>query len=139
MDDPRTKAGFIPAFFPRCDGAEPPEPEAADHVALRKLDFLAVYYHINLCSRRVRAARQGSDPAAVRSALQAMEKALLARDAVEDQHAPYGIAACPRIENGLITEIRFSAPSRPPVQSSSVSMRFAVPPPDYVRKQMDLA
>jgi hypothetical protein len=129
MEDPRTATGSDLSLFPLCDGGLAPFSSGEDPASGRKLDFLTVYYQINRCSQRLLEARKRSNPIAERAALQAMEKALLARDALENQCAPYGVAASPVLVDGLITDVRFSAPSAGPGRSSSVSMRFAVPPP----------
>jgi hypothetical protein len=73
----------------------------------------------------VRADKRG--PAEERIALQAIERALLARDALDDKYAPLGVAATPVFEKGFIKSVNFVQPA-PQQLASSLSMLFAVPP-----------
>jgi hypothetical protein len=137
MDDPPNNTSLGPSLFPFCDGGPPPIP-SEDPASARKLDFLGIYYQINCCAQRLLETRKRSDPIAERAALQLMEKALLARDALENECAPYGVAASPVMVNGFIADVRFSAPTAPLRQPSTVSMRFAVPPPPVVLGDADI-
>jgi hypothetical protein len=136
MQDPRNKPGFRPEWYPRCDGG----PAAADGGGRaaheRKLALLAAYYEINVRYRELITARQDPDrsPDREAAALRNMEQALLARDALQDEYAAYGIATSPQVENGLIRNVVFTTPgmAAPGAMASSLSMCFAVPirPPD---------
>ena len=126
MNDPRSLPGFDPTLYPQCDHADLPTDASA--IAARKLEFLAAYYDLNRSYRSLLSLRAaGRPPEEERAALQAIERALLARDALEDKYAPYGVVATPDFENGLVKNISFVQPPGPVVRSS-LSMFFAVPP-----------
>ncbi len=132
MEDPRTDPRFRPELYPRCSDSAPPLDDAQP-AAHRQLALLAAYYQINCCAEALQAVRQSAErsPAAERAALQELEKALLARDALEDQFAPYGLVSSPLVENGLITEVSFTSPNQPKIPVSSLSMYFALTPPKH--------
>lgn len=129
MKDPRWLPDFDPTLYPQCDHGAPPPASDKSPAAARKLEFLAAYYRINVFSRALRLIRaQGHAAADEREALQAIERALLARDALEDKYAPLGVVATPDFEDGLVKDVSFVQPARP-APASSLSMLFAVPPP----------
>ncbi len=131
MDDPRNNSHFKPELYPRCHDGPAPEPNAPEPAARRKLALLTAYYQINLCAQTLQTARQAPQRSkeVEHAALKALEKALLARDALEDQYAPYGIVSSPKVEGGLVTEVSFTStrPSGP--QLSSISMYYAMDVP----------
>jgi len=128
MTDPRTFPGFRPELYPRLEGAPAPTAAQDTNPALaRKLAVLAAYYQINLCYQRLLAARKaGTDE---RSALQELEKALLARDRLDDEFAVYGLVSSPEVVNGIIANVKFTAPGKTEPRFSAISMCFAVTPP----------
>lgn len=132
ITDPRLLSDFDPALYPQCDEVAAPSPYDVGVIALRKLEFLAAYYEINRCHQAllsVRASKHGL--VEERTALQAIERALLARDALDDKYAPLGVAATPVFEKGFVKTVNFvqAAPQR---VASSLSMLFAVPAPPPV-------
>jgi hypothetical protein len=138
MADPRAESGFRPDLFPLCEGRAVPSFETSDAITRRKLDYLLVYYEINLRYQQLLAARQSPAGEAERTALQAIEQALLARDALEDQHARFGVIACPVIENGIIVNLKFAAPPSRSQSFSSMTMTFNLPVP-WLNEKMDPA
>ena len=133
ITDPRLLSDFDPALYPQCDEVAAPSPYEVGVSALRKLEFLAAYYEINRRHQAllsVRASKGG--PVEERSALQAIERALLARDGLEDKYTPLGVAATPVFEKGFVKSVNFVQPAPPPA-ASSLSMLFAVqaPPPAH--------
>jgi hypothetical protein len=127
MDEP-----LDPALMPRCEGEAPPAPDDTSPTAEMKRAFLAAYYQINVLSRRLSTVRakppSTARAAAEREVLQAIERAILARDALEDEHAVAGIIGQPTFENGVVTDIHFTFPGRRYGGMSSTTMCFAVAP-----------
>lgn len=128
MTDPRSAPNFQPELYPQCDGLPAPLPAGASAPAKRKLELLAAFYDINRCYQSVAAARKnhGIGSAEERAALQEMEKALRAKDALEDQHAAYGIVGSPKVQAGFIRNVTFTSP-QVSKQYSTLSVYFAVP------------
>jgi hypothetical protein len=131
--DPRLRFDFDPALLPACDGALPPEPHEweSNPRARMKFEFAAAYYEINSSYRQLLAARKTPSPfeQRERAALQAIECAILRRDALEDKYAPTGVLATPVLMNGVVTDIQFLTPRPSREQPSMISMCFAVTPP----------
>lgn len=126
MDDPRNTAGFRPELFPLMDGMPAPSQGNTELAAQRKLSLAAAFYRINCAYQDFLAAKASGAADGERTALQAMEKALIARDALQDQLAPFGIAATPEVKNGVIANLVFTSPRGGSGQSSFLSMCFAV-------------
>ena len=127
MNDPRSLPGFEPTLYPQCDHGVPPTDISV--TTIRKLEFLAAYYELNRSYRALMSIRaNGRSQQEERAALQAIERALLARDALEDKYAPFGVVASPEFENGFVKNISFVQPPGPKI-GSSLSMLFGVPPP----------
>ena len=109
--DPREEAEFNPRYYPRANGQPAPPPGSEcknDRIILR---FLAAYYRINLEATRHREllTQQGihAGAPAEREVLQAIERALCHRDALEDEFAPFGVIAEPVLQEGVTVDVRF--------------------------------
>jgi hypothetical protein len=92
--------------------ATDPSVDPDDHNHRVVLQFLAAYYDINCQHQQLTAARALADPvqrlAREHECLQAIEKTLIRRDALEDQYAPFGIIAEPLAKDGYTIDIRFT-------------------------------
>ncbi len=135
MKDPRIEPGFIPRRFPRCDGKPFDAVSGADGLHQVKAQFLAAYYRINGAYARRVALRQHARPRpeAERSVLQAIERAIRAKEALEDRYASRGIVATPVYQRGYTVDVRFQHPRALPIRlmaavsSSSRTLVFALP------------
>jgi hypothetical protein len=128
MNSSSSDPNFDPALYPKCDQGPPPSPLDGDSTSAAKREFLAAYYRLNQSHWRlatVRGERRSAEEE--RTALQAIELALLARDAVEDKYAPLGIMATPEFTKGYVTNVSFGQPPRA-ARGASLSMVFAVQP-----------
>jgi hypothetical protein len=123
---------FEQTLVPRCDGQAVPAPDDTSARARMKREFAAVYHGINVLSRKLASVRAtpGSPErlATEREVLQEIEKALLARDALDDGHASTGIIASPVFERGVVTDIYFTMPGQRPGAASATSLCFTVTP-----------
>src|SRR5829696_8265466 len=112
FEDPRLQADFRLQYYPTANGKDAPVVGAAERNDRLVLEFLAIYYHLNCQYAALLAIRANPDPAqrpaAERNCLEAVEKALLARDGLEDRYAPFGLIAEPVIENGFAVDVKFS-------------------------------
>lgn len=91
-----------------------------------------MYREINHCVRDLRAIQAAPHYSAEseRGALQAVERAILARDALENKYARLGMIATPIVQNGFIREIQIATPPAPAMEEPSIiSMCFTVMPP----------
>lgn len=114
---------------PTCDGVGAAKLPASDPLGKMKRQFVAAYHKINrsyarLLALRAKPHRQaGADE---RSVLQSIEKALLAKNALEDKYAPYGIDVSPVFEEGFIVDLgfcsRFTIPPSPVSRRSSSAL-----------------
>jgi hypothetical protein len=140
--DPRLRFDFDPSLLPTCDGVPLPEPDDLenDPRGPMKLEFGAAYYAINGAYRQLLDARKAPSPSEQRerAALQAIECAILQRDALEDKYAPTGMLATPVLANGIIRDIQFIMPKPFPYQPSQISMCFAVTRPVCEERQPPL-
>jgi hypothetical protein len=128
MNSPSADPEFDPALYPKCNQGPPPSPLDGESAAAAKREFLAAYYGLNKSHRRLAGVRgEKGNPEEERAALQAIEQALLARDAVEDKYAPLGITATPEFTKGYVTNVSFVQPPRA-ARGASLSMVFAVQP-----------
>ncbi|MFN0125154.1 MAG: hypothetical protein ACKV19_00515 [Verrucomicrobiales bacterium] len=121
--DPRRRSGFLPKFFPLCDGAEPPPPGAKDTVARRQIEFLTTYYELNVLYAELEAVRRRRGNAG--ELLKRIAEALRARDQLEDRYAPEGFLGEPEMEGLFFRNIRFSharARAAAPAVESSFSL-----------------
>jgi hypothetical protein len=105
-----------------------------------KRQFLRAYYSINCEYARLTALRNGRQSVSSkkeRSILQAIERALLAKEALEDHWASRGLIATPHQLSGLTVNVCFSHPGHTAMRrgaiiaSAAVKLSFPVPwPPD---------
>ena len=111
-EDPRSRSGFLPQFYPSANGKAAPPVDAAEQNDRITLEFLAAYYEINreyerlLEVRKIPDSRQRSE--AERERFQAIEKVLIVRDGLEDQYAPFGVIAEPVVRDGFTVDLRVS-------------------------------
>jgi hypothetical protein len=112
--DPRAARDFELKLFPSCDGHPVAGPGHRPRVSQMKLRFLEAYYRINreyarLVAWRERRARSGAT-VTERALLEAIERAIVAREALEDRFAARGIVAMPVYWNGFAVDVRFKQP-----------------------------
>jgi len=112
FEDPRRRADFRLPYSPTANGKDAPAVGAAGRNDRLVLEFLAAYYHLNCHYAALLEIRANPDPtqraAAERNCLQAIERALIARDGLEDRCAPFGLIAEPVVENGFAVDVKFS-------------------------------
>lgn len=132
----RPRPGFNPNLVPGCDGRPLATVPRAEPWRAVKARFVAAYHQINECYARLvelRRQRPAPGPAAERSLLQAIESALLAKEALEDRWVSRGVVAVPQQSNGFTVNLQFSYPggprSRQPLSGSSATMTMAFRPP----------
>jgi hypothetical protein len=110
--DPRGAAGFHQGWYPSANGGEAPAAGARDRNERIQIEFLAVYYELNVgyaALLEVRAARSGEGRCgAERRQLRGIERGLRRRDALEDHYAPLGVVAEPVMREGFAVDVRFT-------------------------------
>jgi hypothetical protein len=109
LKDPRVSDTFQPYFFPLSDLSEfpPGNPEKKNNRI--RLEFLILYYEINLVSARLIDPKVRTDSEKQRSEQQLKS---LRRDLqqLEDYYAPLGVIAEPRIAKGFAVNLTFTFP-----------------------------
>ena len=128
---------FNPRLFPSCDSrplAVAPKTERWLEV---KREFLGAYYRVNVAYAKLLAWRKETrgdgNKREERPILQAIEQAILAKQAVEDRFASRGIIATPSYRNGFAVDVRFQLPGSPPprpgavLSSAACTISFALP------------
>lgn len=112
LPDPRTAPAFVPQYYPTANGSTGPVGGADARNESIAREFLAAYYAINVCYGRLmdlRARPRGVDFARLeRTALQAIDTALIQRDELEDRYAPFGVLAEPEARVGFTVNVRFT-------------------------------
>ena len=112
IEDPRNLPDFEPRYYPRTNGAEPPAPNAAEQNDRIKIEFAAAYYALNCAHARLVALRNRPDSAERRQKetdlLHEVERLLIARDALEDFYAPFGVIAEPVVREGFTVDVTIS-------------------------------
>src|SRR5512139_2621300 len=104
VKDPRREPSFKPALFPSCDGQDASRQGREGRLPKVKLHFLAAYYRINaayaalVAQRKSRGGKSASKKE--RRLLQRIEEAIVAKERLEDRHAPHGIVASPVYRDG---------------------------------------
>src|SRR5437879_1937342 len=93
--DPRTALNFFPQFLPLCDLGDAPPTNPTKRNDMIRLQFLAVYYELNVAQAEFLAGRRGSDSEGPSGLEQKLVHLRQNRDLLEDQYAPYGIIAEP--------------------------------------------
>ena len=131
-----SRPGFNPNLFPSCDGRPLAAVPSAEPWLTVKRRFLEAYYQINLRYAELRSRRNGGprlEPNEERALLQAIDRALQTKEALEDRWASRGLVATPEQLNGLTVNVTFSHPgspaARPAIMGSSaeVTLSFRVP------------
>jgi hypothetical protein len=110
--DPRGGLGFCHERYPAANGGEAPARGARERNERIQIEFLAVYYELNvgyaalLDVRRTQLGegRRGAE----RSQLRRIERALRRRDALEDHYAPLGVVAEAVMRDGYTVDVRFT-------------------------------
>jgi len=144
--DPRHQRGYSAKFMPLCDGGPPPPAGATDALARRKIEFLTVYYDLNVLYAKLEAVRRENGDA--KRLLKRIVLALRARDQVEDLYAPEGFFGEPEMEGVIFRNIRFSharANAAAPAAESSFSLFVPLVLPKgltlrkYVQRELGLS
>lgn len=134
--DPRAQPAFQPAHFPQGNGSPAPAVGTRDSIERIKIQFLSVYYRLNVGYAdllQVRASQPGSEQkTAEQRVLRRIERALRQRDALEDHYAPLGIMAEPVTRQGFAVDLRFTfgtvnAQGRPRSEGFRMSSYMALP------------
>ena len=136
--DPRESADFVADYFPTANGQA--DFKSADPRNERLVaEFQRAYYEINRRHRELLAVRADAAspdfPRRERTAMQAIEAALRARDELEDRCAPIGVIAEPLARDGFTYDLRFTFGSTDasgryrsePIVSSAL-LNFRIPP-----------
>lgn len=122
-------------LLPKCDGVTIASTESRADVDPRKLEFVAAYHAINaaykaLVDFRGRPGAAEGRPEDERSYLQAIERTLLDCERLADSSLPFGMIACPEMEDGFTVNVTFQMPQVPAGASrrsaSSCRKRFRV-------------
>jgi hypothetical protein len=136
---------FNHPLFPACDGEPWRSSRTSDPQEKLKREFLEAYFRINLAYARLvelRKKRRSTTPLpAERSRLIEIEKALVAREKLEDRHASRGLIATPVYHHGLTVNVRFAdartARSKAGATvTSSASVRISIPLPPGLRAKL---
>ena len=134
----RRPAGFDPHLFPSCDGRPLAAVPRQEPWLAAKRQFLKAYYEINVQYARLRSLRlppARSTPARERAQLQAIDRALQIKEALEDRWAARGLVATPLLLRGITVNVAFAHPGRPtarPTQmdsSTTITLAFTQPRP----------
>src|SRR5580765_8509775 len=112
FEDPRSRSGFLPQFYPTANGKNAPPAGATERNDRIILEFLAAYYDLNSHYSRLLETRKNPESPelskAERKRLQAIEKGLILRDSLEDRYAPFGVIAEPVVHAGFTVDVKFS-------------------------------
>src|SRR5688572_4454001 len=138
--DPRCNLGFLPELFPLSDFGDPPPVGASGKNDRIRLEFLAVYYAINLASLNLSTeVSKREEKGAFEQELNSLRKV---RDELEDFYAPLGIIAEPTVSDDITVNIAFTFPneSRWFLQQQAAGPRqaqlqFQVPIPENENKK----
>ncbi|HEV8542013.1 MAG TPA: hypothetical protein VGR78_06460 [Verrucomicrobiae bacterium] len=134
INDPRLSTDFDPALFPLCDGGEAPPVGTDERIARRKIEFLAVYYRLNQLYSLLSAIRNGKSSGDEKEVLQEIQRAIRARDLLEDFYESEGFLGEPVMDGFFYKDIEFTYARRrefyQPAASSSFSLFIPMPPPD---------
>ncbi len=134
--DPRPQPSFAAGLFPTAEGEDLGPILATDplHRARERLVF--AFYAINVAYQqlvRYRRTSSGEEGSPLeRPFLEEIEKAIWAKDAIEDELAPRGIHPFPVLKDGVIIDLQFQDPLRSrrsqSVSSSSIFIQIACLP-----------
>lgn len=123
--DPRRGRAFDPEAWPLCNGTAAPPPAAKDPFDRRCLEFLAIYYKVNLLNRRLQRAPKKNQKSAFnrKKILNQIKRAFEKLEALEDRYEPIGFYGEPVMDGYFYKDIRFIQPRPPnffPVPQSSL-------------------
>jgi len=141
LEDPRSRPEFLSHYYPSANGKDPPAVNAAGRNEQIMLEFLAVYYRLNCAYARLCEVRKTASPERSqqeRECMQAIEKVLILRDALEDRYAPYGVIAEPVAREGFAVDVEFSfgsvdAAGRPRSELYTITAYVPIPLPPGMR------
>jgi len=129
-------------LFPTCDGRAARKLPRNEKMRSIKLAFLEAYFRINREVARLRTLRQAATTAQTKSRerrlLQGIEKAILAREALDQKYAARGVVAVATYREAMTVDVAFNVPRLPDPQwgvvSSSTSVRLSFPLPPRMRR-----
>jgi hypothetical protein len=130
FSDPRLQDGFQPGCWPLCDGQSAPAPNPAGLHERRCLEFLALFYRLNVLNARLHAARAGGCPDEVaRPLLSDIAAATADLERLEDRYAPIGFFGEPIMDGIRYRSIDFVRPEQPRIYptASELFAHFAIP------------
>ncbi len=118
--DPRKRPGSLEAtHLPACDGGPWPGIDPSDILSRQKLEFLAVYSHLNRLYDYMNVLR-GSGSREEKQVVAALQRVIAFRDQLEDRYAPTGFCGAgaerpPHRKPGLslCTKVCAGKPSSP--------------------------
>jgi hypothetical protein len=127
--DPRLLRGFEASAWPLCNGTPAPLPGSPDLYERRYIEFLALYYKLNLLNKRLLAAKpRTSKSARMRKIiLGQIDKTVAALEKLEDRYAPIGFFGEPVMEGVYYCDITFVRPELPRIYPSPQSSHIAIP------------
>lgn len=105
--DPRKRPGSLEAtHLPACDGGPWPGIDPSDILSRQKLEFLAVYSHLNRLYDYMNVLR-GSGSREEKQVVAALQRVIAFRDQLEDRYAPTGFYAEPVLKGHLTVNLVF--------------------------------
>jgi len=137
--DPRLVTGFDRTAWPRCNGRLAPKLGAKGLHEKRCLEFLALYYRLNVLNKNLLAARRKAAPTArIKSVLAKIHTATTELERLEDRYTPIGFFGEPIMDGVFYRDIKFTRPELPRIAPSLHSSHIAIPgleqiPPSELR------
>jgi hypothetical protein len=132
--DPRNARGFDPSAWPLCNAAPGPLPGSADLYDRRCLEFLALYYKLNVLNKRLLAAqkRSAKSSTAKKTLLGQINKTLTALEKLEDRYTPIGFFGEPTMDGVFYRDITFVRPELPRIYPPLQSSHIAIPGLEHI-------
>jgi hypothetical protein len=128
--DPRLDPGFQPEHWPLCNGAESPAPVAPDLHSRRCIEFLALFYRLNVLNSQLHAARLvNSAQDRIKAILDQIATVTETLEATEDRYAPIGFFGEPLMDGIRYSNVIFVRPEVPRVyqKPDALSSHIAIP------------
>ena len=126
--DPRLARGFDRSAWPRCNGKLAPRPGAKDVYERRCLEFLALYYRLNVLNKQLLASRRKSASGTkIRSLLGEINTTTSILEQLEDRYAPIGFFGEPIMDGVFYRNILFARPELPRISPTLHSSHIAIP------------
>ena len=128
--DPRLGRHFDRRCWPLCNGEPAPPPDAPGLHERRCLEFLAAYYHVNVATNELQAARRSrASKRIVNNRLRKLVSAMATLEVLEDRYAPIGFFGEPVMKGTRYQNIVFIRPELPKLypKASMLSSHIAVP------------